>query len=1121
MRRTWRAIGAAVLLLALVVGVPTLLVLAVGNPWPGRAAIEMSDTRTLTISALAVATWVVWGRFVIAATLEAVEQVQHAHHRPAGGGRQPMGFAPPPISGTASGVLAHRLIAAAIVLLPMARSMAPLPADPPVLPDRPAASVAAPTEGSELRGSAPVASLEPSSSRQTSAVEVVAEPGDTLVGIAVRYLGDGSRWREIFDLNREVAQSDGLHLASPSSLRAGWTLRMPPDATVLDAGVPVTAEPSPAPAAYTVRAGDGPWDVADALLGDGSRYQEVLDANVGREVSPGVTWGKDQRVIHPGWVFRSPSSESETGPAPAAAEAAVVVEVQPGDTLSALIEAHGDGPVSAGEIAAVAERNDGTATSDGVFVFDASNPDLIHPGQEFSIPVAASSTDPAEQEPPHRPDRDGTSRRDARQDGPVDAERAHPAPTSGERRHRPGDRSPPERTPPSPSDSPPSQPATPVTAPTTAPGTTTAASPAPVGENPGIRPSRGEQSPVPAPIGVGAVLLSTGLLAMLEMSRRRRLRATRTRDRLGSPTDQAAAAERSLRSIGEPERLLRVDVAVRAAGQAMLASPSRIAAVMASTSGDITVVTDGPVELDHPWESIAPTATRWVLPGDVDVTVVSDDARKIAAPCAVLVPIGVAPDGADVLVDLEAAGVLHIGADDETATAVLTALAAGVASSIFAESAHLIGVGLAPGSFLEHPNQHAVDTVDEALELAIEHVGTPPPNADSTFALRARHTSGENWDPAVVLVGAGHDDDVAGRVPEPGTVLVAVGGESAAGWTLRPGDEFWVLEPLAIELTPLGLTPDEMIGIDELIRWVPAPANEESGRNGHAQEVAANHAFANEHEQTEVGEPEQTEVGEPEQAEGGEPEPGWDLMVRLFGLIEVVDGDGRPAQFTKSKSLELLAWLATHRDRATRAGARAALWEIDVRDATFANVVSEARRALGQVIAPHAGTDWIGRTLTAALPLHERVLTDADLVDLRYCRAQRQDGAEAIATLRSAVELIRGVPFAETGYLWPDAEGVTSHLVVLATTCTCDLAERELDAGNLDGVFRATGVGLRVLPGHEELIGLRMRAHAARGDRAGVRQEWTAYERVLVADPWSDGEPAAKLVALRRDLLSV
>ena len=69
-------------------------------------------------------------------------------------------------------------------------------------------------------------------------------------------------------------------------------------------------------------------------------------------------------------------------------------------------------------------------------------------------------------------------------------------------------------------------------------------------------------------------------------------------------------------------------------------------------------------------------------------------------------------------------------------------------------------------------------------------------------------------------------------------------------------------------------------------------------------------------------------------------------------------------------------------------------------------------------------------------------------------------------------------------------------------------------------MFRATGRGLRVLPGHEELIGLRMRAHARVGDLAGVRSEWESYERMINADPWSDGEPSPKLVDLRRQLLN-
>jgi two-component SAPR family response regulator len=244
-----------------------------------------------------------------------------------------------------------------------------------------------------------------------------------------------------------------------------------------------------------------------------------------------------------------------------------------------------------------------------------------------------------------------------------------------------------------------------------------------------------------------------------------------------------------------------------------------------------------------------------------------------------------------------------------------------------------------------------------------------------------------------------------------------------------------------------------------------------------------------------------------------------DIVVGLLGAVEVRDAAGGRGRFERSKTVELIAWLATHRERSTRSGARTALWELDVRDATFANVVSEARRAMARMVAPPDGEEWVARTLTDQLPLHPAVVTDADLVRERVEAARLQPPAQAMATLRPAVELIRDMPFAGTSYLWPDAEGITSNLVLLAITATSEYAGHALSLGDIDGVFWATGQGLKVLAGHEELIGLRMRAHAHAGDLAGVRQEWESYERVLVADAWSDGEPAPKLLDLRRELL--
>ena len=229
--------------------------------------------------------------------------------------------------------------------------------------------------------------------------------------------------------------------------------------------------------------------------------------------------------------------------------------------------------------------------------------------------------------------------------------------------------------------------------------------------------------------------------------------------------------------------------------------------------------------------------------------------------------------------------------------------------------------------------------------------------------------------------------------------------------------------------------------------------------------------------------------------------------------------DRRPVRAVQDA--ELVAWLSLHRERSTRVGARTALWELDVRDATFANVVSEARRAMARHVEPPPGEEWLGRTLTEVLPLHQEVVTDVDLV-------ARPAGARPPATAGAGHRDAAAGGRADPRHARSPGPGTCGRTPRGSPPTWCCWPPgrrrswpcRYLTVGNVDGVFWATGQGLKVLPGHEELIALRMRAHAEAGDLSGVRQEWECYERVLNADPWSDGEPAPKLVKLRRQLLS-
>jgi len=240
----------------------------------------------------------------------------------------------------------------------------------------------------------------------------------------------------------------------------------------------------------------------------------------------------------------------------------------------------------------------------------------------------------------------------------------------------------------------------------------------------------------------------------------------------------------------------------------------------------------------------------------------------------------------------------------------------------------------------------------------------------------------------------------------------------------------------------------------------------------------------------------------------------WNVMVRTLGPVDVQLVDGTIIDFEKSKTKELLAWLTSHRARPTRSAARTALWEVNVADATFTNVVSDARRALNQTHLISNSEEWLPRTFNDQLPFHVSIISDGEILESCIARAQELAPCQAIDELHRGLELVRDLPFSGTGYLWPDAEGITSQLVLNIITASAMAGELDLQRGEIEGVFWATAKGLKVLGAHEELIALRMRAHALRGDLAGVRGEWHSYERAVKADSWMNSQPSQKLVDL-------
>ncbi|WP_433534238.1 hypothetical protein ACQPZK_18815 [Micromonospora sp. CA-249363] len=103
---------------------------------------------------------------------------------------------------------------------------------------------------------------------------VVGDPVDGrrefLFAIAAQTLGDGKRYREIFDLNRGRAQPDGRVMDDPTVLEPGWILLLPADARgpgVRTGPLPSVAPPStpPSPGAPDSSAEAGPRTDGDGM----------------------------------------------------------------------------------------------------------------------------------------------------------------------------------------------------------------------------------------------------------------------------------------------------------------------------------------------------------------------------------------------------------------------------------------------------------------------------------------------------------------------------------------------------------------------------------------------------------------------------------------------------------------------------------------------------------------------------------------------------------------------------------------------------------------------------------------------------------------------------------------
>ncbi|MDR0342823.1 MAG: hypothetical protein LBI49_06815 [Nocardiopsaceae bacterium] len=293
-------ISAVLALLLLVGGVPIALVGVLGLPLPHAMPSLSFFTHQLGILSvlkiLSIVVWLAWLQLLLCVFAEiraAVKNTGMPGHVPLAGGTQ---------------ALVHKLVTAALLLV--AATTAISPAFAHQAPPRPAHSISASASRSAgvsqaLFQSSPVATPYPGTATpaahaseahagqaaHTEHIYVVTPPEgryhESLWEIAQKHLGDGRRYREIFELNKDRVQPDGSKLTIASLIRPGWVLTMPRDAHGPGIEVvshhrqtppeaPRTPEPGPrsapaqAPAAHQAQPGPGgmllPTELAAASL---------------------------------------------------------------------------------------------------------------------------------------------------------------------------------------------------------------------------------------------------------------------------------------------------------------------------------------------------------------------------------------------------------------------------------------------------------------------------------------------------------------------------------------------------------------------------------------------------------------------------------------------------------------------------------------------------------------------------------------------------------------------------------------------------------------------------------------------------------------------------------------
>jgi nucleoid-associated protein YgaU len=287
---------------AIVVGFPLLLLTAQRALWPPdlsfatAASVLASPDGTGLIVAAVLAGWLLWAWLTGAVLIQVAALVSNIRL--------------PRLPGLPHD-LAGRLVAAAALLffsVPTAQALAPNETVAAVAPlDPQQAHRPVPAESVGRASTSASASASASAHQDTSPVTTTytVKRNDTLWALARDHLGDGNRWKEIFNLNRKVLGPE------PDFLPTGVVLRLPAQAgsgpTEATERTASTAQSDPV--THVVQPGDTLSQVASDYLNDPNRYPKIVRTSAAT-TQPGGQHLVDSDLIQPGWTLTIPAVTS-------------------------------------------------------------------------------------------------------------------------------------------------------------------------------------------------------------------------------------------------------------------------------------------------------------------------------------------------------------------------------------------------------------------------------------------------------------------------------------------------------------------------------------------------------------------------------------------------------------------------------------------------------------------------------------------------------------------------------------------------------------------------------------------------------------------------------------------